>query len=346
MVGKLGKKIVSLSLALVLGGSLLAGCSKTEDTSSKSKSSKEDNGKIKIGISQIVEHKALDSAREGFIAALEEKGYKDKIDVEYKNAQGDQSLSENIAQSFVSQDKNLVLGIGTQSAQGLYNATQKAKKDIPVLITAVTDPVNAKLVKSLEKTETNVTGTSDALSIDTQFELLKKLVPNAKNIGILYNTSEANSEVQLKDAEKAAPKFGFKIVKGGVTGTNEVAQVLDSIIGKIDAIYVPTDNIVVSSMPLIYSKTIDKKIPIIGSEEGQVKDGALATDGINYSKLGYQTGLMAIEILEGKKPQDLPMQTTKETSTVINKETVGKLGIKLPEDIKNKAQMIGSGKGE
>ncbi|AFS77370.1 ABC transporter substrate binding protein [Gottschalkia acidurici 9a] len=342
---RLGKKAVALALTSALAGTMLVGCGNgSTDTSEKASNNNAQDKVIKIGISQVISHGALDSTREGFVAALEEKGYRDgeKIKIDLQNAQGDSATMQTIAQNFVADKKDLLLGIGTPSAQALYNAT----KDTPILITAVTDPVGAGLTKSMEKPETNVTGTSDALDLKLQFELLKKLAPNAKNIGVLYTTSESNSEVQLKEIKAKAPEFGFKIVEAGVATTNDVAQSLEHIIGKIDAMYIPTDNIIVNSMPLIYSKTIDKKIPIIGSEKGQVENGALATEGIDYYKLGYQTGLMAVEILEGKKPADMPVQTANEYILNVNKETLGKLSIELPEELKAKAEMIGSVKGD
>lgn len=336
MVAKLRKRLLALGIVMTVGAGVLSGCSGGNESG-------QSNSEVyEIGISQVMEHTALDSARSGFEKALNENGYKDKVEIDYQNAQGDPSVNDTIARNFVSQDKDLLLGIATPSAQTLYNAT----KDIPILITAVTDPVDAKLVKSLEKPGTNVTGTTDALDISKQFELLKSLYPDAKKVGILYNTAEVNSEVQVKDAEEKSSEHGIEIVKAGVTGTNDVAQVLDSIINEVDAIYVPTDNVVVSSLPMIYSKTMEKKIPIIASESGQVENGALATEGIDYEKLGYQTGLMAIEILEGKDPSEMPVESLKETTLTVNSDTLEKLGLDLPEDLAERAVLIGSDKSE
>lgn len=340
MASKLRKKLLSLGLVMTLGVGVLAGCSGGGEESEAEKTGSGD--KYKIGISQIMEHTALDSARAGFEKALEENGYKDKVEIDYQNAQGDQSVNDTIAQNFVSQGKDLMLGIATPSAQSLYNAS----KEIPILITAVTDPVDAGLVKSLEKPETNVSGTTDSMDIGVQFKLLKTLYPEAKKVGILYNTAEANSEVQVRDAEARAGEFGLEIVKAGVTGTNDVSQVLDSIIDEIDAVYVPTDNVVVSSLPLIYAKTMEKKMPIIASESGQVENGALATEGLDYEKLGYQTGLMAIRILEGEKPSEMPVESLKETTLTVNEDTLKKLGLELPKELEDRAVMIGSGSGE
>ncbi len=341
---KLRKKTVLLTLSSILAVSVLAGCGNTDTSTTDKGNGKEKTEVVNIGISQFVEHGALDSAREGFIEALAEKGYKDgdKIKIDLQNAQADMTNTQTIAQSFVADKKDLLLGIATPSAQALYNAT----KDTPILITAVTDPVEAGLIKSMDKPDTNVTGTSDALDLKLQMDLLKKLMPNAKKVGVLYTTSEANSEVQVKELKEKAPEYGLEIVTAGVSTSNDVAQALESIINDIDVIYVPTDNVIVSSMPLIYQKTIEKKIPIIASERGQVENGALATEGIDYKKLGYQTGLMAVEIIEGRNPKDMPIQTASEFTLTINENTVKELGIELPADLKSRAEMIGSEKSD
>lgn len=337
---KFVKRVLSLGVAVTLGLGLM-GCNSDSGEQKNSDTSKQENGKIKIGISQFVEHGALDSAREGFEEALKDEGFgEDKVEIDYQNAQTDSSINDNIAKKFTSEKKDLLFGISTQSAQALYNAN----KETPIVITAVTDPVGAELAKSLEKTETNVTGTTDNIDIEVQFKLIKEILPKAKKIGILFNSAEQNSEVQVKAAKEKAKDFDFEIVEGGVTGTNDVAQVTDSLVDKVDVIYVPTDNIVVSSLPVVYDRTISKKIPIIGSEKGQVENGALATEGINYKDLGYQTGKMAAEILNGKKPQDMPIKSTEKFDLIINKDILEKLGIELPESIKDRAEMIGSEK--
>lgn len=333
---KFVKRFLSLGVVMALGVGIMGCSSDNGDGGNKS-----EDGKVKIGISQFVEHGALDSAREGFEEALKEGGYgEDKAEIIYKNAQADSAINENISQQLVSEKVDLLFGISTLSAQSLYNAT----KDIPILITAVTDPVGAGVVESLEKPETNVTGTTDDIDIKVQFQLIKDLLPEAKKVGILYTSSEQNSEVQVKKAEEVAEEFGFEIIKGGVTGTNDVAAVTESIVDKVDVIYVPTDNTVVASLPVVYDRTIDKKIPIIGSERGQVEDGALATEGIDYKQLGFKTGEMAVKILNGEKPETMAIEKADKLDLIVNEETLEKLGIELPEEAKSKAVMIGSGK--
>lgn len=330
----------TLTLGLLVTTTILGGCGKT--SSNENRQSTADNKVIKIGISQIIEHESLDSARKGFVDALADNGFKDgeKIEIDFQNAQGDMAIAQTIAQNFVSQKKDLILAIATPSAQAAYNLT----KDIPILVTAVTDPVKAGIVNSLEKSGTNVAGTTDAAPIDKQFELLKKLIPTAKKVGIMYNTSEINSESDIEQAKKIAPKYGLEIITTGISSVNDISQTLEALIPKIDVLYAPTDNMIASSMPLISTKCTEKKIPIIGAVTGEVEGGALATEGIDYYKLGYQTGEVAIEIINGKKPQDMPITTLKDTELVINADSAKKLNINIPEDLMKKATIIGGGK--
>lgn len=292
----------------------------------------------KIGITQIVEHPALDGARNGFLKALEDAGYKDgeNLKIEYQNAQGDQAVAQSIAESFVSDSKDLILAIATPTAQAAYNAT----KEIPVLITAVTDPIQAGLAKSLEKSETNVTGTSDATPIDKQFALIRELLPESKKVGIVYNTSELNSEVQVAQAKVIAQKYGLELVIKGVTSVNDLAQVLDSLLKEVDVLYTPTDNLIVSATPLVVKKAMENKIPLIGCIEDQVNQGALATETIDYYKLGYQTGEVAVRILKGEKPSDISIKTLEKTDLMVNQKTAEALGIKIPDEVLKRAKKI------
>jgi len=330
-----GKKIQTL-LMLVLTASILGACS-----SSKVVSNNSNTKVVKIGITQIAEHPALDSARKGFLEALKSKGYEEgkNLKVDYENAQGDMATTQTIAQNFVSNKENLILAIATPSAQAAFNAT----KNIPIVITAVTDPVKAGLAKSLEKPDTNVTGTSDNVSIEKQIELLKQLIPKSKNVGVIYNTSESNSEVQVESLKKAAPNYNLNVVTAGVTNVNEIPQALSSILGSIDVLYIPTDNMVASSMPLITNQCYSKNIPVIGSEKGEVTNGALATTGIDYNKLGFETGLIAVDIINGKSPKEIPIVTSSEMQIVINTDAAKKLNITIPQDINSKAEKITGG---
>lgn len=337
MVGK-NKKSILISCLLIT--SILCGCATSKGV--KSNDSSKSKKVFQIGVTQIVEHPALDDARRGFIEALKSKGYEDgkNIKIDYQNAQGDIATTQSIAKNFVAQNKDLILAIATPSAQSALNAT----KDIPIVITAVTDPVKSGLAKSMQNSGNNVTGTSDAVPISNQFELLKKLVPNAKKVGILYNTSESNSELQINEAKNIAPNFNLEIVPVGITSVNEATPALNTLLEKIDVLYTPTDNLVASSMPIIVEKCMKKNIPVIGSEKSHVSAGAIATVGIDYFKLGFQTGLIAAEVIEGKKPSDIPLSTLNEMQLVINTDSIKKLNIDVPDDILSKAEKIGGSK--
>ncbi|MCT4508140.1 MAG: ABC transporter substrate-binding protein [Tepidibacter sp.] len=315
---KTTKLIKSMILMGLVGVSILTGCGTKDDD------------KIKIGITQIVEYSALDENREGFIKALEDNGYKDgeNIDIDFQNAQGDIATTQTIAKNFVSQKKNLIYAISTPSAQAAYNST----KDIPIVISAVTDPVSAGLVKSLEEPNTNISGTCDYVPVSKQLELVKTLAPDAKKIGVIYNTSEVNSEVQVNELKKYAKEYGYSVVEAGVTSTNEVNTAISSLASKIDVLYAPTDQLVVSSMPIIVQKTQEKNIPVIASEKGSVELGALATCGINYYELGYESGKIAVNVLKGEDISKMPVKQGEEMEIMINEDALKNLSIKKLDD--------------
>lgn len=331
------KKIGKILLCTVLIASLGACSNGTSSKNDKSKS----NSIKEIGITQIVEHKALDSSREGFIEALKESGFEEgkNIKIDFQNAQGDMSSVDTIAKKFVSEKKDLIFAISTPSAQAAFNAT----KEIPILLTAVTDPVSSGLVKSMEKPETNVTGTSDKTPIKNQLELLKKINPQVKKIGVVFNTSEANSEVQVKELKEEAKKMNIEVLEGGVTNVNEVPQALDQLLGKIDVMYTPADNMVASSLSLISKKSEDKKIPVFGAEKAHVEGGALITLGVDYKELGREAGKKAAEVLKGKSVGEIPVTMQKEFKVAINEDIMKRLNIKLPDEIVKNAEKITGG---
>lgn len=328
------KKMFLLSSILV-GMSLFVGCSNGE----KNISSQEKM--VNIGISQIASHPALDSAREGFVEALDSKGFKEgeNLNLELQNAEGDIATAQLIATSFTSNHKDLIFAIGTPAAQVAFNTT----KDIPIITTAVTDAVKAGLVESKEKSGTNVAGTSDAVPIDKQIELIKEIVKDVKTIGVLYNTSEVNSEIQVNALKEVAEANNIEVIAKGITSVNDISQGLDSMLDSIDVLYTPADNLVASSMAIIASKGIDKNVPIMGAEEAHVMGGALITEGINYKKLGFEAGLMAVEVLEGKEIKELSIKTLEEAELVINEDTLKKLSITIDEEIMKRAKLIKGG---
>ena len=293
-----------------------------------------ENAQLKIGIVQYQNHVALDSAREGFIKALADNGYEDgkNITITYQNAQGDQSNLGTICHQLISDQSDLILGIATPAVQTLAQKTT----EIPVLGTAVTDYVEAKVVNSDQAPGGNVTGTSDMNPIEEQIDLLKKLVPDAKTVGVLYASSEDNSVLQAKLAKEAIESKGLKYVEATVTNVNDIQQVTQSIVDKCDAIYIPTDNMFASAMPIVHGVTKTSKTPTICGESGMVQTGGFATLGINYYDLGYQTGLMAVKILKGEaKPESMPVEKPSQYDYAINGEVAAELGIEIPADLQD-----------
>ena len=327
------KKKLLGGLALAL---LLAGCGNSGDSDKE----KTDDGKktYKIGIIQQMEHPALDSAREGLEKYL--KGKSDaKFEITVKNAQGDNGTADTIAKQFVSDDVDLIYSIATNASQAAVNAT--GGTDIPVVFNAVTDGVEAKLVTSNEKPGGNVTGVSDAAPLEKQLEMIREFLPEAKKIGMIYNIGEVNGKLQVKQVEKLASKYNFKIVKKGVSATTEIATAAEQLAGDVDCIYNITDNMVVSATASITDKANAKNIPVFAAEDGQMKAGLLASDSISYEKLGEQAGSVAYDILvNGKKAGDIPVETAKDTTLYINKKVAEQLGIKIPYSLAERATFV------
>lgn len=296
----------------------------------------EEPKKLTIGISQFVEHPALDAAREGFIAQMAKNGFEvDKqVVFDHKSAQASMDTAISIAQKFEADKVDMILAIATPTAQ----AAVQTSKEIPIIFTAVTDPVEAGLVASMEKPGANVTGTSDMNPVEEQLKLVKEMNPNAASVGIIYSSGEVNSKVQVDAAKAVADKVGLTIQEAAVSSATEVKQAAESMIGKVDAFYVPTDNLVVSSIAAVLSVAEDQKIPVIAGEENSVKSGAIATYGIDYTKLGEQTADMAAKILKGEvKPGDMPVETQADMKLVINKKAAEKMGVTLPQSMLDRA---------
>ena len=295
--------------------------------------------KVNVGIVQLVEHAALDAANKGFVEGLASKGYKEGQNIAYdrQNAQADQSNLQNIAHRFVNNRVNLICAIATPAAQTVANVTS----DIPIVATAVTDYKTAKLVKDNAKPGTNVTGTTDMNPVEQQLDLLLKVVPNAKSVGTIYCSSEVNSQLQVDILKKAATAKGVTIKEATVSNVNDIQQAARSLVGKVQAIYVPTDNVLASAMPTLISVTEEAKLPVICGEGGMVKAGGLATLGVDYYKLGFQAGEMAADILSGKsKPADMAIQAQKEFKAMVNLKEAEKIGLKVPEDVLKGAELV------
>lgn len=290
------------------------------------KTNAQERKKFKIGISQFAEHPALDDVRKGFEDELKSLGV--NTDITYKNSQGDTGVAGVIAQKFVSDKSDLIFGIATVSAQAAKQSTDK----IPVLFSAVTDPVNSQLVKTMDKVGGNVTGTTDATPMEKQLGLFQKINPKIKKVGIIYNTSESNSEIQVANAKEIGAKLGLEIRAVGVNNINDIPQAVNSMISKVDGFYTITDNIVASAINLISMAANERGMVTVGAEEAHVKGGILLTDGLSYYELGRQTGRMAKEILvDEKKPEDMPVETLANTTKVVNEKTMKNL--KLNKDL-------------
>lgn len=336
------KKFIK-ALSLFLSTTVLlfaAGCSNgggntttTTQDPAPAQSSTEDSGKkYTVGIIQYMDHVALDAAREGFIEALKDNGYVDgeNLTIDFQNAQGDQSNLSTISDRFVSNNVDLVLAIATPAAQSIAGKTT----EIPILATAVTDFEAAKLVDSNEAPGGNVSGTTDMNPIKEQIGLLVELVPDAKTVGVLYTSSEDNSIVQAKIAKEAIESMGLNYVEVTVTNSNDVQQATQSIVEKCDAIYIPTDNTFASAMPVVHGVTSQSKTPVICGESGMVNNGGLATLGINYRDLGYQTGLMAVKILKGEAtPATMPIESASQFDFAINGTVAEEIGIEIPVEL-------------
>lgn len=288
--------------------------------------------RFNVGVLQLVEHASLDAAYEGFIAGLADAGFVEgeNLTIDFQNAQADQSNMVTISERFVKNKVDLILAIATPAAQAVAAATT----EIPIVFTAVTDPVEARLVESLEAPGTNITGVSDAGPIEEQIELIAALVPEAKTIGILYNSSEVNSEIQAKQAEAAAKRIGLEVKFGTVASVNDIEQVLTSIADDVEAIYLPTDNTFASAMANVAKVTEAKKLPVVAGAQSMVEEGGLATIGLDYYKLGLQTGAMAAKILNGEsEPATTPVETLQDTDLMINFDTAKAIGYTFSPEI-------------
>ncbi|HEL2277798.1 TPA: ABC transporter substrate-binding protein [Streptococcus suis] len=315
MYYKLVKKLATISVAS-MGLLTLAACSSSSEQAS--------SDVVKVGVLQYMEHESLTAAREGFVAELEENGYKEgeKLVLDYQNAQGDQAILQTISEQLID-GNDIVLAIATPSAQSLATVSTET----PIVFTAVTDPLSADLVESIEKPGGLLTGTSDQAPIDKQVELLGQAVPDAKTVGILYTTSERNSEVQVEQAKELLEKAGYKVVVKGITSSNEVQDATTSLMKDVDALFIPTDNTVASTMTMIGELSVEHKVPVIGGSTDMVDEGGLLTYGTNYEALGRQTAKMAIKIIEGANVSETAVEYPETVSLHVNEEMAQKLGI-------------------
>lgn len=311
-------------LGVLLFSFLAAGCSPEEPGA--------DGESLTIGIVQFAIHDALNDARKGFIEALEEEGFVDgdNVSIITQNAQGEVATATTIAEGFVADRVDLILAIATPAAQAACNVTS----EIPIMITAVTDPVDAGLAESLEKPGGNVTGTHDMNPIKEQLELLREIFPDAASVGVIFDAGEDNSRIQVEILEEEAKKAGLAVEKATASNTGEVGEAAGSLVDKVDAFYIPTDNTVVDAIGSVIKISKEHSIPVISGEGSCVSKGALATIGIDYRKLGYQTGKMAAKILRGEaEPATMAIEGQSEYSIIVNKAAAEKLSVTLPRTL-------------
>ena len=327
------KKVLAVVLGMSMVVAMMTGCGGSKETSNSSNSAEKT---YTIGISQFAEHGSLDNCREGFIEGLKEEGLEEgkNLKIVTNNADADTGTAAQIADQFVADKVDMICAIATPSAQAAYNAAMET--DIPVVYTAVTNPVAAELAND-DKSPV-VTGTSDELPVEAQLKMIREILPDAKTIGILYTTSEANSVYSIEQYEKLADKYGFKIEKTGITNTSEIQLAASDLLGKVDCLTNLTDNTVVSALPTVLGLANEKGIPVFGSEIEQVKLGCLAAEGIEYTQLGKDTGKMAAKILKGEaSASEMDYELITESSLYVNEKVAENLGITVPDTMKERA---------
>ena len=311
------KKSMKALLILTLSAVVLSGCGAKKG--------------VTIGVLQYAPHGSLDNCREGFIAGLEEAGYKagDNVTFDYKNADGEPSNASMIADTFVARNYDLICGIATPAGIAAYNSSNGTA--VPVVFSAVSDPVAAEIVKSMEEPGVNCTGTSDSLPLEAQMKLIRAFLPDAKTIGILYTTSEVNSLTHLEIFQELAPSYGFSIEAIGVNAPSDIPLAADTLLAKVDCINNFTDNNVVNNLDTILAKANEAGIPVFGSEEEQVRKGCVAAENINYFELGKETGKIAARILKGEKAEAIPVSVFSDSVPVANQDALELFHMQVPE---------------
>lgn len=312
-------------LSTVLGSMLMAGVAQAET--------------VTLGITQIVEHPALDASRQGALDELAERGYVegDNLEVDFQNAQGDTSIAAQIARKFAGDRPDLVLAISTPSAQAAASALQD---DTPIVFTAVTDPLIAKLVSDMEAPGGNITGVVDAPPLEAQLQLIRDMFPEAERLGVIYNPGEANSVSQAEKLGVMAPELDFELVEVTASRTSEVMGAARSLAGRVDAIYVPVDNTVVSALESVLKVGYDADIPVFTGDNSSVERGALASLGFSYYDMGRQTGEMIASILGGEKAGDLPVGTVEKLELILNRGAAEQIGYEIPAEFEEQAVEI------
>ncbi len=327
------KKLLTVGLVGITAVGLLAGCGGEE------KKEAQETVQHKIGLVQIVQHPALDEASRGITDGLTRAGLEEGKDfvMDRQNAQGDQSNLDTIVRRFIYDKDELIFAVATPAAQAVANAT----KEIPIVGTAITSYEAANLVKSEAKPETNVTGTHDRTDIPAQVDLILELTPDVKVLGAIYNSSEINSQLQVEELTEIAEAKGLTVREYTVSNVNDIPQAAAQLAGEVDAVYVPTDNVVASALPALIAVTNEKNIPVYGAEKAHVSNGAMASLSVDFYQLGLRAGEMGAAILRGEsKPQEMPVEGQQELTLVIHQGQADLLGVTIPEELKAKAEIV------
>jgi putative ABC transport system substrate-binding protein len=332
------KNIIFMAVAMLLL-TLVVGCASSDNNEPEDNEEVQETDAdktIKIGIIQPIEHPSLNQIREAVIEGLEEEGLKDMVEITYKDAQGDPSNINTIISQFVGDEMNIIVPIATSPAQSAAAAT----KDIPVVFAAVSYPVEAGLVTDTSNPEANITGVSDAIDVNEIFDLAKTLTPDVDTFGFIYNSGEVNSVSAIEMAKKYCDDNGLEYVESTITNSSELLQATQSLVGKVDAIFTPTDNTVASAMPILSAEAIKSGIPVYTGADSMVGDGGLATVGVDYTLLGKQVANMVKRIIDGEEISNIPVETLKEYTKVINITTANELGLEISEDMLKEFQVI------
>lgn len=329
------KKVLAVVLSMLLAAAIFAGCSAKEN--SESNNNNTEGSQKKVAVLQYMPHSSLDNCTQGVKNALDKAGI--KYDVQVGSSGSADTDCQSYAQQMVASGYDLVIAVATPAAMSAYSAVQNASVDTPVVFCAVSDPVAAGLVETMEVPNKNCTGTADAIDIAGQIELIKTLQPEIKTLGVFYTTSEANSISQLKTLEAECAKAGIELKSQGIAEASELASAAAALIPQVDAITNLTDNNVVDNMNVFLEQANAAKIPVYGSEIEQVKKGCLASASIDYVALGERTGQIAVDILGGKDAKTYPAVTVTDSFLVINPDTASKLGITIPESLADVQQV-------
>jgi len=291
-----------------------------------------------VAITAIVQHPALDATRDGIVEALKDAGFVQgqTLKVEYQSAQGNPATAAQIARQFAGSRPDVIVPISTPSAQAVAAAT----RDIPVVFTAVTDPISAQMVKSMDKPGANITGLSDMAPVGEHVALIREILPQVKRIGVLYNPGEPNSIVLVKALKEEAAKAGLTVVEASVPKSSDAQPAVRSLVGKADAVYIPLDNTVVSALESVIAVGQQAKLPIFSADTDSVARGTVASVGFDYFQVGKQTGAIVARVLKGEKPGDIPVALAKGTDLFVNPKSAAAMGVTLPEAVVKRATKV------